>query len=247
MPMEQVGPSGAAREGTAAGRGRPRNWFHAGLSGVLLLAVVAGFSPTFFLRPAFTDRPLPMYLYVHGGVLTLWFGLAFVQSVLVAARRTSVHRRLGVVGGLTAAVLVPLSAFVAVRAVPRYLAAGVAPTDIQFIVIGDLLSLVVFAGFVGSALLWRRHREWHRRLMAVASIMIVGPAIARLERVGLAVPVPAVLLTLLVALGVNDAIQLGRLHRATVVSASIVLVTLTALLMVVDTRTGEAVIAWLSR
>ena len=178
--------------------------------------------------------------------MTLWFSLGFVQSVLVAARRTALHRRLGVVGGLTAAALVPLSGFVAVQAIPRYIAAGVNPAEIQFIVIGDLISLVVFSGLVTAALVWRHHRDWHRRLMVVASIMIIGPAIARLERLGLAVPVPAVLLGLLVALGVNDTVQLGRLHRATVVSASVVLVSLGALLLMVGTRTAEIVIERLS-
>jgi hypothetical protein len=56
----------------------------------------------------------------------------------VAAQRIALHRRLGVAGALTAAVLVPLSGFVAVRAIPRYAAAGVDPAEIQFIVIGDL-------------------------------------------------------------------------------------------------------------
>ncbi len=244
--MDQVQAARATLKGTAVGPSRPRGWFHVGVSGVLLLCVVVGFSPTFFLRPAFTDRPLPLYLYVHGSVLTLWFSLGFVQSVLVAARRIALHRRLGVVGGLTAAALVPLSGFVAVQAIPRYIAASVNPAEIQFIVIGDLISLVVFSGLVTAALVWRHHRDWHRRLMVVASIMIIGPAIARLERAGLAVPVPAVLLGLLVALGVNDTVQLGRLHRATVVSASVVLVSLGALLLVVGTRTAEIVIERLS-
>lgn len=221
---------------------RPRDWFHVGMSGVLLLLVVIGFSPTFFLRPAFTDRSLPLYLYLHGSVLTLWFSLGVVQSVLVAAHRTSVHRRLGVVGGLTAAALVPLSGFVALQAIPRYTAAGVNPAEIQFIVIGDLISLIVFAGLVTAALVWRHHRDWHRRLMVVASIMIVGPAIARLERVGLAVPVPTVLLGLLMALGVYDVIQLRGIHRATVVSTLVVLISLGTLLLVVGTRIAEIVI-----
>lgn len=244
--MDQVQATKAILTGAAVGRPRPRGWFHVGLSGVLLLFVVVGFSPTFFLRPAFTDRPLPLYLYVHGSVLTLWFSLGFVQSALVVARRTSLHRRLGVVGGLTAAALVPLSGFVAVQAIPRYMAAGVTPAEIQFIVIGDLISLVVFSGLVTAALVWRHHREWHRRLMVVASIMIIGPAIARLERVGLAVPVPAVLLGLLIALGVYDTLQLGRVHRATVMSACVVLVSLGVLLLVVGTRTAEIVIEGLS-
>lgn len=50
---------------------------------------MAGFAPTFFLRPVFTDRPKPACLYVHGAVLTLWFALAFVRGVLVARRRVA--------------------------------------------------------------------------------------------------------------------------------------------------------------
>lgn len=244
--MDQVQAAKPTLKGAAMRHPRPQGWFHVGVSSVLLLLVVVGFSPTFFLRPAFTDRSLPLYLYLHGSVLTLWFSLGIVQSLLVAARRPSLHRRLGVVGGLTAAALVPLSGFVAVRAIPRYIAAGVNPAEIQFIVIGDLISLVVFSGLVTAALVWRHHRDWHRRLMVVASIMIIGPAIARLQGLGLAVPVPAVLLGLLMVLGVHDKVRLGRIHRATVVSTSVVLVSLGALLLVVGTRTAEIVIAGLS-
>jgi hypothetical protein len=64
--------------------------------------------------------------------------------------------------------------------------------------------------------------------------------------VGLAVPVPAVLLGLLMALGVSDTVLLGRIHRATVVSTSVVLVSLGALLLVVGTRTAEILIERLS-
>lgn len=60
IPMDQNQAAGATLKGTAVGSSRPRGWFHVGLSGVLLLCVVVGFSPTFFLRRAFTDRPLPL-------------------------------------------------------------------------------------------------------------------------------------------------------------------------------------------
>ena len=41
----------------------------------LLIAVLVGFSPTFYLRPLFKVHPLPAVLYVHGAVLTGWFML----------------------------------------------------------------------------------------------------------------------------------------------------------------------------
>lgn len=221
-------------------------WFHVVLAGVLFLCVVLGFSPTFFLRPVFTDRPLPVYLYVHGLVLTVWFTLSFAQSYLVVTRRVALHRRLGVAGAVVAAALVPLSALVAIRAIPRYRAAGVAAEEIQFIVLGDLISLAVFSGLVACGIAWRRQREWHRRFMTVASIMIVGPAVARLDRIGFAVPVPLVLVLLLASLAVRDTIQQGRPHRATMVAAACVIVSLGTLLAAVGTPTAAGLIESLS-
>ncbi len=224
-----------------------RNPFHAALAAVILTFVLVGFAPSFFLRPAFTERALPGYLYLHGIVLTAWFVIALVQPVLIATRRTSTHRRLGVAGAAVAAALVPLSVVVAVRAIPRYRASGVAPAEIQFIVIGDLIALGVFSILVGTAIARRRSPDWHRRFMAVASIMIVGPAIARLERVvGFAVPVPAVVLALLLSLAVHDAVRMRRVHRATMVSVGLAVVALGGLRALVGTAAAAAVIEWLA-
>jgi len=242
MPMidwQTVTDSRPKRKAQIGARSR---WFYVAISGVLLGIVILGFAPSFFLRPLFTQRPLPVYLYVHGSVLTIWFSLVFVQTCLVAAHRTDLHRRLGVIAIVNAAVLVPISAIVAIRAIPRYVAAGVATSDIQFIVIGDLVSLAVFSLLIAAAVRWRRSPEWHKRLMAVSCIMIVGPAVARLERVGLAVPVPAVLLSLLVVLGIYDFARMRRLHPATVSSAGLVVIAIGAVLLVVGTATGQALI-----
>ena len=78
--------------------------------------------------------------------------------------------------------------------------------------------------------------------MTVSCFIIIGPAIARLERLGLAVPVPAVLLLLLVVLAVYDLFVLGRLHRATIWSSLLVVIALGAVVLVVGTATGQAVV-----
>jgi hypothetical protein len=239
-PTEAVSTASTART-------RRSRWFYVGVSGVLLLVVLLGFSQSFFLRSFFTERPLLPYLYVHGTLLTLWFSLVFAQACLVAAHRTDLHRRLGVAGVVNAAVLVPISAMVVIRAIPRYIAGGMVPAEIQFIVIGDLISLVVFSVLIIGAVTWRRRPEWHKRLMAVASIIIVGPAVARLERAGLPLPVPAVLLLLLAALLVHDAATLRRLHQATVLSSLLVLVSLGALFLLVGSATGQSVIEFLGQ
>ncbi len=219
-----------------------RRWFHPVFLGVLLAAMLVGFAPSFYLRLLFTDRPLPGYLQLHGVVLTSWFTLAFAQACLVAAKRVDRHRRLGWLAAANAVLVVPVSVFVAMRAIGRYEAAGVHPDESQFIVIGDLVSLAVFTALIGAALAMRRRPDWHRRLMAVACVIIIGPAIGRLERLGVAVPVPVALVGLLAAVIAHDVVTLRRVHRATVWGTLLVVVALAGVLGVVGTPAGQALI-----
>ncbi len=91
---------------------------------------------------------MPPYLYVHGIVLTAWYALILAQTSLVAAHRIDLHRRLGVLAVGVAMAVVPLSTFVVVRAVPRM--QGRDPATLRILVVGDLLMLVFFTGFVAA-------------------------------------------------------------------------------------------------
>src|SRR5262245_40369856 len=75
----------------------------------LFIIVLLGFSPSFYLRGAFHHlAPLPVLLYVHGIVLTIWFSLTVVQGWLMRTQRARVHRRLGWVAAGYAIVVIVL-------------------------------------------------------------------------------------------------------------------------------------------
>lgn len=228
-------------------RGNRSRWFFFGVSAGLLVAVLVGFARTFYLRSLFEVPPIPSYLYVHGIVLTTWFLLVFTQTSLVAAHRTDVHRRLGLLAAVVAVLVVLVSAFVVVQAAQRVAVSGSDPAQTQFVIIGDLLSLVLFATLVAAGLGMRHRPDWHKRLMTVSSIVIVLPAIARLERMGLAVPVPAVLLFMLSVLAVHDLVKSRRIHRATMWSSLLVISALAATLLIAGSATGQAIIDALRR
>lgn len=80
-----------------------RSRFLLGLSAASLLIVLVGFAPTFYLRALFDVAPIPAYLYDHRTLLTGWFVVLIGQTYLIAARRTDLHRRVGVVGLMFAA------------------------------------------------------------------------------------------------------------------------------------------------
>lgn len=240
--MSDVSAHTRSTQGALGQRTTGSRWFFPAASAAILAVVLVAFARTFYLRRLFDLPPMPGYLYLHGLVLTTWFVLVFLQTCLVAAHRTDLHRRLGVVAALDAALVVLVSPLVAVRAITRYQAAGVHPAEIQFIVIGDLVCLLVFSTLVVAALRMRRRPDWHKRLMLVSCVAILGPAVARLERVGLAVPVPAVLLLLLALLAAHDAVGSRRLHPATVWGSLALVIALGAILLVVGTAPAQAFI-----
>jgi hypothetical protein len=157
----------------------------------LLAGVLIGFAKTFFLRSQFDVPLIPTYLYVHGVVLTTWFVLVVAQTFLVAAHRVQLHRQLGVVAIVVAISIIPISAFVVVHAAQR--THGAITPHLQLEVVGDLLTLVWFAGFVAAGVYFRRQPDVHKRLMMASCFTIYGPVFARFSGVyGLPVPPPVV-------------------------------------------------------
>lgn len=211
---DAIGITATGRLAPTAQRRRMR-WFYPVVIAGFLATMLVGFAPTFFLRSLFDVPPIPAYLYVHGVVLTTWFVLVFAQTCLVAAHRTDLHRRLGVAAAIVAVLVVPTSAFVSLRSVPRVVALGLDQMAIEGTVIGNLLSLVAFSGLVAAGWRFRHRPDIHKRLMTASCAVLFAPINARLSRLGFSLPFLIVILLPLLVNGVYDLITLKRLHRAT--------------------------------
>jgi hypothetical protein len=156
----------------------------------LLMAatVLIGFAPTYYLRTAFGApvtlsgaTQLTTLAQVHGAVFTAWVLLFVVQTALISQRKIGLHRRLGVAGVVLAATMVVVGYFTATTAAAR----GSTPPGVPplvFLVV-PLFDLVLFAGFVAAAVLRRRNREAHKRLMLMAYVSIIAAAVARIPGV----------------------------------------------------------------
>jgi hypothetical protein len=205
----------------------------------LLVIVIVGFSRTFFLRPMFQVPALPWYDYVHGSVMTLWFVLLVVQTSLVAAHRTDLHRRLGIFGAVLAVAVVALALTVTLRFPAHFrvsngiLSTGLpaSPSAALGFLWGNIEAISLFSIMVATALITRRRPDTHKRLMLLASIAVITPAVGRLttfpDLSGIRSSSPAVasLLTILsvaliallpLTLGAYDLLTARRLHRVTI-------------------------------
>ena len=163
-----------------AGRHR---WFFTGMASAVMATVIAGFAPTYYLKPLFATPALTLPVHVHGTVFTAWVLLLVFQTSLVAANRTDVHRRLGVVGAVLAVAMVVSGVVLAIASAraahPALGALAGAPP--LFVLVVPLASVVVFTILAGLGLYYRRRADAHKRFMLLATIALLPPALGRMR------------------------------------------------------------------
>jgi hypothetical protein len=145
--------------------------------------VAAGFAPTYYLKPLFAGPALPLFLHIHGALFTAWVLLFVAQTSLVTANRADLHRRLGVVGAVLAVTMIISGPAVAIESarLARPALGVLAHASPLFVLVIPLGSVVVFAVLVGLGLYYRRRPDAHKRLMLLATLALLPPALARIQ------------------------------------------------------------------
>jgi|SRR5579862_2237508 len=207
----------------AADRNASERKFYSRMALFLVLLVLLGFGPSFYLRGIVPPYPRPNpsltpLVILHGSVFTLWMALIVAQTQLIGARQYAVHMRLGKLGMLFAVLMIPVMYVTAVGQVAR---ANQPPfTDPLTWSIVPLSVIVPFAILVGTGWNKRYDSQFHKRVMLSAAILVVmGPAIGRLPLapptlLGISILL-ALGLALFIPLFVWDRKTLGHTHPAT--------------------------------
>src|SRR3954462_4139332 len=87
--------------------------FYSRMALFLVLLVLLGFGPSFYLRNIVPSYPrpnptLPPSVILHGSVFTIWMALIVAQTQLISARKHAVHMQLGKLGMLFAVLMIPV-------------------------------------------------------------------------------------------------------------------------------------------
>ncbi|PCI76237.1 MAG: hypothetical protein COB20_11110 [SAR86 cluster bacterium] len=211
---------------------------------LLLTIVIIGFTPSLFLRVAFDTPSIPFYLHLHGAILTGWFVILVAQAWLIRSQNPALHRKLGpfaagygllvVIGSLMATLNVVsrdlgqgITLDVDMAEIDPALGSGISYlTFISGVVWANIVSVSTFAILLCSAVIYRKRSDLHKRLILVATVSILGPALARISRLetlgGEQGPfIPLALLTLLATIIVYDLITLSKIHRASMVAITL--------------------------
>jgi hypothetical protein len=228
----------------------PDRAFFTALSVANALIIVAGFGYSTYARiqlgdPRFGGPTLATLVRLHAAVATAWTVLLIVQTRLIAASRIRLHRRLGVVGGITAASVVGLGWVVAVTAVRRFANAGGSDETmaLRFFVL-PCQELAVFTALVGAALWLRQRKDYHKRLILLGTIALIPAATTRPFLPG-SLPNTLMMFGLaevmfVVALCVHDRRMSGHIHAATVWGGGLLLATALSRTLVGGTDTWLA-------
>jgi hypothetical protein len=190
--------------------------FYGAVSLILALVVFAGFSRTYYLKGLFGAPSLPLLVHIHGAVMTLWYALFIVQVRLVATHRVALHRRLGIAGVFLAGAVAVLGTIVSVGLAHRRLVAHPDSKEGPFLLGLQLFAIVlVFVVLITAAVYLRRRTDYHKRLMTLAMITVLGPAVVRLPVIeGKILPVIGINISLVLVCVIVDTIRNRRLHPA---------------------------------
>jgi len=198
--------------------------FYCRMAIFLVVIVLLGFGPSFYLRGIVPEYPrpnptLPPAVMLHGLAFTSWMILFVAQTQLVSAGRRDLHMKLGAATVVLAAVLVPIMYLTAVWGVAREshppFIDGLNWTAIPLAVIPAFIFLVYEA--------WRRRMQaqWHKRLMLGATILVVfGPGFSRIPLAppsywAFTIQLFAGLLLIYAPVFVWDRRTVGKVHPAT--------------------------------
>jgi uncharacterized membrane protein YozB (DUF420 family) len=220
--------------------------FFTGMGLLAVLIAFVGFAPSYYLRSFSGREPLTTLVHLHGIVATAWLLLFVAQTSLVAAHRTDLHRRLGPAGAVLGLLFLVVGYVTAVEAARKGVTPPGGPPPLAFLAI-PLTALLSFAVLAGLALLWRRHRDTHRRLMLLATIAMLIPAFARMRWIA---PGPLVgmggISLLVVICMVWDRRLHGRIHPAFLWGGGLLLLSLPLRFAIARSEVWIDIARWLT-
>lgn len=145
--------------------------------GCALIAFLS-FVPTYWLPLASGTLRISPSVHAHAALQFGWVMLFVIQAGLAGSGRVAVHRALGVGGVMLAAVMLVFGVIAALHSYHSQAAAGYAEQARAFL-IAPISNVLFFAAAVGVAASQFRRPDIHKRLMVIATVSVLAPAIAR--------------------------------------------------------------------
>jgi len=153
--------------------------FYLAMSLWMAAIVVVGFWPTYYgplLSGTFELKPI---VEIHAVVFSGWIVLFVAQTLLVYTGRLKWHRKVGWFAVAYAAVMVAVVLTALAMRFSDHMAAGDIREAHRSLIISSV-DLLLFGGFLTAAIAYRKKAQIHKRLIIVATVVLMGPAVGRM-------------------------------------------------------------------
>jgi len=154
-------------------------WFYVGIAATCCFIAFVGFAPTYWLQlvpGTFIGSPL---VHLHAVLFSAWTIYFTVQAALAARGQVNRHRAWGLLGVSLATAMVFVGITAANDSLARRLAAGLGDPARAFHIVPISL-MFLFGVLVCAAIATVTRPEIHKRLMLLATVSVMPPAIARI-------------------------------------------------------------------
>jgi hypothetical protein len=179
---------------------------------VTVAVVLAGFARTFFVPIIHGTFSAPVTVGVHLSFFLAWVSLLVAQAVLAYSHNLNWHRQLGWSSAILIPAMTASGVAVSLWATARDLRAGQGDVALAFL-FGLFMDVASFAALASTAVLMRGKPQVHKRLIVIATIGILGPALGRIPVIGtMSTPITV---ALIISLTAYDLASRGRVHPAT--------------------------------
>lgn len=162
-------------------------YFYVGMAATFVLVAFGGFVPTYW-APVLAQRfHAPPIIHIHGMLMFTWTCFYFVQTALVATRRTLDHRAWGLAGIALFTMIACVILVGEMAVLKRDAARGMGEASRHFAAV-TLCAWPLMVSLFTLAIVNIRRPEVHKRLMTLLMIGMMTPAIARVFLTVLAPP-----------------------------------------------------------
>jgi len=203
----QAFPLRPAGGGVRESSGGTSDIIHVYMAALLVLTAIASFAPTslaLVTRVYAGQQPLPPFVvHFHAASMSLWLVLLLTQSILGQTKRRSLHKRLGLVS-LVLAPCILISMYgmdlwgvetfnvedtvVASAVAPPSRAGQLQEYAASILLIHGASYLLFPAFYLWGFLVRRKDNETHKRLMILATLVLMIPGLGRLLSVTKVLP-----------------------------------------------------------
>ncbi|MEO6249027.1 MAG: hypothetical protein ABIO85_10685 [Sphingomicrobium sp.] len=187
---------------------------------IFVALVLTGFSRRYFIPIANGTFSRPAVVHIHGLLFLTWTLLLLLQASLAATGRLRVHRKIGSIGAWLIIPMLSLGTLVAARDTVHDFNNGDGQAALSFFY-GELADLAQFGLLAGAAMLLRYKPDFHKRLVIIGSLGLLGAAIGRIPEIS--AYTSFILDGLIASVAVYDLASHRRVHAATVVGTAVLL------------------------